>query len=1153
MKRFLQFLLVITFSLASDLSANTLKQSTTTLNESNQLKLARLQIPFIKNIGQVNDEVMYYAKTFGGTLIVNKKGVISLIIPDKKSKQLSSSIINETFINAQISNINGASASVTKVSYFLGNKPENWHSNIPTYETISMGDIYEGIELKLKAYGKNVEKLFHVRPGSDARLIRVKVTGVDSISTTDDGLLSLNTQYGIVQYSKPKAYQIIDNEIRSINVSYQVTDNGYSFDLGNYDRSKELIIDPLLQSTYFGDGQNDLIRALDVAPSGDVYAVGHTNSIISGVPGLPLYTRDGYDAFVARFNHTLTELLYIGFIGGSPLTGSGMSDQANSITFRPTTGDEFEVYIAGYTASQDLAGVTEDSADHLYLDSDGCREGFVSRFSSDLMTLHGSTYYGGTATAPAALCPEDEIRGISIVSVLQPDTSYRDEIFIAGKTAATNIPGIVFDGNPNPSPQDNFAGGDSDGFIARLNYELTEILSATYLGGSGDDEIRDLFAGSGVYVVGNTTSTDFPWVTPGDHYQNSLAGGIDAFVSRMSLWLDVISDSTYIGGSGNEYVHTMASTPGNTSGFVYLAGTTDSTDFPGVTGGLSAIPNDGFIVRIQKTLADDAGYQATYIGGNLEDIVWDIDYDPDSNFLYVTGSTRSTDFPGSDGGAQEALVGAQDAFVLKINSFWLDSTGYQMSYLGGPISPEESGFGVAFNTVNGVYVGGVTTSDDFPAVSGGDKSYREGYQDGFVSRFDSTLQGLNAPEIRVTPTAIDYGDITVGDSSTPTTITIINEGVSNLNISGIVLSDTTNYSLDEGGTTYACSVVGYVVQPGDNCTVRVTFTPTAASAPDPFNATVTISSDDGDEPTVPVNLTGTGGTDSDGVPDSEEMGPSGTDLNYDGNSDGTADREQENVASLHTYDDAYYVTIATDAGVLEDVTATDNPTPEALPSSVDAPYGFFSFNITGLPVGGTAIVTITLPTGQEPENYWKYGPQPPAVPASWYEFYFDGVRGADINANVINLHFTDGAWGDHDLSANGTVVDPGVPTVTATITGGGGGGGGCFIATAAYGSYLHEDVKVLRDFRDEYLLTNTIGRTLVSTYYQHSPPIADYIREDESRRTAARWFLTPLVYSIKYPYQASFLVFLTGLLILKLRQSTKGKGKPLKTGKLIRD
>ncbi len=97
----------------------------------------------------------------------------------------------------------------------------------------------------------------------------------------------------------------------------------------------------------------------------------------------------------------------------------------------------------------------------------------------------------------------------------------------------------------------------------------------------------------------------------------------------------------------------------------------------------------------------------------------------------------------------------------------------------------------------------------------------------------------------------------------------------------------------------------------------------------------------------------------------------------------------------------------------------------------------------------------------------------------------------------------------------------------------------CFIATAAYGSHMEPDVKLLRKFRDDHLLTNYLGKAFVKFYYIYSPPMADFIAEHETLRAATRYALAPLVYSVKYPALPLMFGFAAvGIIIYRRRQKT---------------
>jgi len=118
-------------------------------------------------------------------------------------------------------------------------------------------------------------------------------------------------------------------------------------------------------------------------------------------------------------------------------------------------------------------------------------------------------------------------------------------------------------------------------------------------------------------------------------------------------------------------------------------------------------------------------------------------------------------------------------------------------------------------------------------------------------------------------------------------------------------------------------------------------------------------------------------------------------------------------------------------------------------------------------------------------------------------------------------------------------------TVTATFTvastpqsntSSGSGGGGCFIASAAYGSYLNPHVYILRNFRDHYLLTNYFGKKFVEFYYRNSPPVAKVIATNDFLKTATRLALTPVVYSIEYPNVTLMLLLSTPLVLIVIRR-----------------
>ncbi len=180
--------------------------------------------------------------------------------------------------------------------------------------------------------------------------------------------------------------------------------------------------------------------------------------------------------------------------------------------------------------------------------------------------------------------------------------------------------------------------------------------------------------------------------------------------------------------------------------------------------------------------------------------------------------------------------------------------------------------------------------------------------------------------------------------------------------------------------------------------------------------------------------------DRDGISDANEKGANGNDNSFDGNGDGIPDYKQGNVASFHTYDWQNYVTLEVPAGTeLSQLKVTGNPSFMNAPADAEFPWGFFDFTIDGLDQGEAIIVRLTLHESDPVGKYYKYSMTPDNMTLHWYDFTYNGQTGAEINGNVVTLHFVDGLRGDDDITANGTIKEPGGPaksgaTVVSELT-----------------------------------------------------------------------------------------------------------------------
>jgi len=610
------------------------------------------------------------------------------------------------------------------VNYFIGNDPQKWRSNVRSFAKVRYRDVYPGVDLIYYGNQRQLEYDFIVAPGADPRNIALDIQGADPTRIDRQGDLVLKVPDGEVRFHKPLVY-LQDPDRTPVSGRYALRSNRVGFELAAYDRSKTLVIDPVVTyATYLG-GASDFGGhpaetngfGIAVDPSGNTYVTGTTNAV-QGFPVVsanqstaptPNYTLcpalDAGNVFVAKLSPTGTPV-YITYLGGThcnqglavaadasgnaSVTGWTESNDFPTtpgafLTTRPNTG--LTAFLTKFNATGGLAystfvaagrpgSVAVDGGGNVYLTG-----------STDA-TLSAKTTSGAYRTTCAG--SDTYILKFSAANAL---------LYASCLASNSGGSGIAVDPGGNlyvlggvNSPTDFLAkngfqasvAGRQDAFVAKLHpggAGAADLLYATFFGGSGDDEANGVAADAlgNAYIVGNTGSSDLPVTSPS--FKSTClpqsSGACTGFVAKFNTQAAGGTSrvfATYLGGSsGDDAAQGIAV---DSAGNGYVTGYTASSDFPTVNPIYQCPGCAGFNESMFVTEFSPAGsiLFSTFLGGSATDSdeAFSIALDP-FGAIYLTGIAGSQNLPPAMpipacmNPVQSALVGGFDAFVVKLS------------------------------------------------------------------------------------------------------------------------------------------------------------------------------------------------------------------------------------------------------------------------------------------------------------------------------------------------------------------------------------------------------------------------------------------------------------------------------------------------------
>ncbi len=643
------------------------------------INYGKLPLYFIPNAGQVDEKALFYADTSRYTLWLTRNGLVF----DSTRSTDQPHVFERDVSRLEFIDPNPYTAIIPedraayRVSYFNQKDKADWRAGIETSRAVLYADLYPDIDLRIYGVEKEIEYDFIVRPGGDTRDIGFEYRDVQGTRLDTSGNLIIETEFGEMRHTRPVAFQEIDGRRVAVEARFaNIGENAYGFRVGEYDRSRDLIIDPLVivYATYIGGSNGEGSTYVAVDSTGAAYLTSWINSKTFPTKN-PLFPKFSgvTDSCVTKVSPEGNALVYSTYLGG--IERDGGLDIA--------VDDAGAAYVTGVARE----GFPTQNALYEY---QGMADAFITKVDPTGTALVYSTCFGGSDW--------DRSHGIAVDA--------KGNAYICGITWSTDMPTRRAFQKKNS--------GNGEAFVAKIDPTGSKLIFATYLGGSGQETAIDLTIDDQghVYIVGDTTSPDFPRLKA---FQKKFAGETDTFVMKLDKKGKKLLYSTYLGGSSTDNLRAVDI---DVWGNAYVIGQTASPDFPLRNALYDTLAGD---IDVFITKLNPKGKKllfSTFLGGKKVDYGQNLIVDLDQT-IYIGAYTESKNFPTKDA-LFKKYSGEGDRILAQLSQ---DGQSLLFStYFGG--AKWERGYGLALDYMGGIYIGTATESKDMPVKNAFQKKLR---------------------------------------------------------------------------------------------------------------------------------------------------------------------------------------------------------------------------------------------------------------------------------------------------------------------------------------------------------------------------------------------------------------------------------------------